>query len=117
MSMYKDFVTECTSWTIHEDINYFYTFRITNGVFFIKNLYIKPSHRGTSTFFKMKRDIYERAKELSSEYIAGEFYIENPFYKKWLSIISKMGFILVPKDNDLTKQYAYLCIDDWKCRS
>lgn len=117
MSMYKQFVDECTSWNIQEGKNYFYTFRITKGVFFIKNLFVKSSHRGTDTYFEMKKDIYERAKELSADCVAGEFYIENPFYEKWLGIINAMGFILIPMDKNKDKQYAYIYLENWTHRS
>ena len=111
MSMYGDFINECTSWQVFENDDYFFTYRASHDVFFIRNMYIRPEKRKTGVGSILKKHIITLAIESGSSLIAGDLYEENKHYNFLMEIWKSLGCTIFNKSDGTKGKFIYLEID------
>lgn len=115
MSLYREFMEECTNWKVHEGPAYFITYRKDKScgydVLRIRNLFIAPSHRDGKVALKVRKKVFELAKELGVGMISGELYFENPHFNRWVNFYRNIGFEVLLYDNQDKHVVVYCTLD------
>lgn len=106
MSMYKDFIRESTSMSVHETVKYFFTYSFNGDVFWIKNLYVKPEYRGAVTK-EVKQALFKLVLDYSPTIIMWESCKECPSFKK----ITYMSKALGANDKDINGEKTLFYIN------
>jgi len=82
--MYKDYLECSTASKMVETDFWFFVYRIVDGYFEIRDMYIPKKFRSAVTFQSLKHNVFTTAKESGCKIMKSKVYYANP---KWRALL------------------------------
>jgi hypothetical protein len=80
--------------------DYFFTYEIRDNEFYLANIYLRPSKRGTPSTFEMYQKMESIALENSCNLISANIYLTDSGFHRTLKSALKLGFSIVMAQNN-----------------